>query len=159
MPRGARTDGAAKVGDRVELPSGTIPREQVVHLDASIQAELRPYLDLTEVGEVGFLDWLRSVLPLIPRPGPTKIPPSSASAEARLREVARALATCAGERARTHFQAAEYFRENQLLARRVKALEAILRTSASAVGSPRTVPTDPAASRAADRYLPRSGAP
>ncbi len=131
----------------------------IVRLPPRLQAELRPWIDVGAVGEDGFRVWLRSVLPLLPRAGMAPSARLPESPEERLLEVATALATCAGDRARAHFQAAEYFRENQLLARRVKALEAIVQTAEAArPGSP-DLPSDPESARAAERYLPRASPP
>jgi len=75
------------------------------------------------------------------------------SAEARVAELSRDLIDCGADRARLTIAGQQYFADNQVLARRVKALEAILRTARSA-GRPVNVPSDPDSARAAERYLP-----
>jgi len=156
MPRegatGRRTDERGTTGTRPGR------RPVVLELTDELAAALRPWLDVTEVGAVGVRAWLLSVLPLLPKPGSgdhvLDRDSSRGSAEERLERLARALAECAGDRARSHFQAAEYFRENRVLARRVKALEAIVRTRAEATGSRPAGLDDPEATAATERYLP-----
>ncbi len=118
----------------------------------SVATALRPWIDLREVGPEEFYRWLASIARFLPPPvtraGPAK------SAEERIAELARALADSSGAEAESHFRASEYFRENTLLARRVKALEAILRTSRQTVPPP-----SPATDIATERYLPRGGGP
>jgi hypothetical protein len=128
----------------------TVPR--------AVRARLRPWIDLDEVGLAGFWVWLETVLPLLPT-GPR--PPSGASdgrsaPPDRLRDLAAGLVACAGDRARLAFAGERYFRDNQVLARRVKALEAALRTARGAGGGP-PVAEDTDATTAAERYLPRPG--
>ncbi len=114
-------------------------------IPGSLKEALRPWIDLDEVGLEGLLSWLESVVPLLPT--------SSRSGSERTRELARALAACGQDRARLNVAAAQYFRDNQALARRVKALESMLAQR----GAPRDdapVPVDPESERAAERYLP-----
>ena len=87
---------------------------------------LRPWIDLSEVGALGFYRWLETMLTVLPRPG-TEVH-SHADAETRVRELSRTVAGVSAEAARAHFQAAQYFRESQVLAIRVMGLEAMLRT-------------------------------
>jgi len=123
-----------------------------------LQRRLLPWVDVAEVGTDGLWAWLGTVLPLLPRPTgapadaePPEVPP------ARMRELARDLVDCAREQSRLHVTAEQYFRENQLLARRLRALEAALSTrERSGLAGP--VEGDAAADRAAERYLPRRGA-
>jgi len=113
---------------------------------ADLVERLRPWVDARSVGPEGFHLWLGTILPLLPRPsagraeGPTD----------RVAELAQALVKAAGEAAEAHFRASEYHRDNVLLARRVKALEAILRTARASVpdAGART-------ETAVERYLPR----
>ncbi len=123
-------------------------------LPGQLKELLRPWLDLDEVGLDGLTLFLQSVTPLLPRPGNHSSNESPSPIEDRLTRLARALAACASDRSRAHFQASEYFRENQILARRVKALEATLRTRKRADPSAEDAPLDPDADRAAERYLP-----
>jgi len=138
MPRGSRVEESEDEPVAVEI-SWKPPKELV--------ARLRPWLDLDEVGPDGFHQWLSSIVPLLPagRSGPRT---SGDATEGRIRELSQALTAAAGEAAQAHFQAATYFRENQTLARRVLALESILRTQG------RPASRSPRAELAAQRYLP-----
>ena len=126
-----------------------------VQFSSSLKEEIRPWIDLDEVEIEGFETWLRSVLPLIPR-GPFRTPGKLATDPVqRLSEVARALADCAGDRARANFQAATYYRENQVLARRVRALEAVIRTTGSDSEKAALLEPEPDVDQAASRYIPK----
>jgi hypothetical protein len=127
--------------------SGSLPLER----DPELRRALRPWIDLAEVGAPGLRIWLLSVLPLLPVPASRGTRPLT-DAE-RLSELAKALADCAGDRARVHFQASEYFRENQVLARRVKALEAMVRLKRKTEGSDPADLSDPEAEAATLRYF------
>ncbi|MGC2035107.1 MAG: hypothetical protein WA761_06660 [Thermoplasmata archaeon] len=89
--------------------------------------KLRPWIDVRTFGPVGFHRWLRTIPPLLPPSSPT--PPHAVDLEGRIAAIARSLVESAGDEVQAHFQASEYFRENRLLARRIKALEAMLRTA------------------------------
>ncbi|HTW56456.1 MAG TPA: hypothetical protein VMG36_08475 [Thermoplasmata archaeon] len=158
MPRGAPPSA------RPPTPSVPDPDDPVgrpvaapLVLDDELRRALRPWIDLTEVGPLGLRSWILAILPLVPRPSPeSRAVDRDESRDLpadRLAALALALAECATDRARTHFQAAEYFRENRLLARRVRALEAMLRTRASVEGAA-APPPDPEAEAATHRYLP-----
>lgn len=125
-------------------------------IPAAIQQRLRPWIDVGEVGWPGFWTWLDSVLPLLPReaPGEPPLRPRAATAPDRIRELATQLVACAGDRARLTVRSEQYFTDNQLLARRVKALEAALRTARLRGGSSMERP-DPELAEVADRYLPK----
>lgn len=159
MPRG--TPGTRQ--DEEGIPAGRAvggPRDarRRVELDEELRVALLPWLDVDELGADGFRSWLLSVLPLLPRPsaGDRVIDRdvSQATPKERLAGLAQALSDCASDRARAHFQASEYFRENRVLARRVKALEAIVRTRAEAEGAGSTDPSEPESEAAVRRYLP-----
>ncbi len=151
MSRGLEGD------DRREERGPTGPRaEEAPGFPRSIAELLRPWIDLDELGWMGFEVWLRSVLPMVPPPGPPSRGRPATEPRQRVAELARALSACASDRARVHFEAAAYFRENQALARRIKAFEAIVRTR-SERGEGLRLPPDPEADRAAERYLPRGG--
>ncbi len=140
--------------DRREERGPTGPRaEEAPGFPRSIAKLLRPWIDLDEVGWRGFEAWLHSVLPLVPPPGPPRRGPPATEPRQRVAELARALSACASDRARVHFEAAGYFRENQALTRRVKALESMVRTRSGTEEGP-DLPPDPDADRAAERYLP-----
>ncbi len=124
-----------------------------IEFSPEIKAILRPWIDVDELGSPGFLSWLQSILPLIPRSRPAQRAVSNDSSQ-RIQELAAALAECAQDRARVHFQAAEYYRENQALARRMKALEAALRTQPPGREERARVTEDSEAERASRRYLP-----
>lgn len=130
---------------------GTRDATEPVHVfSPELRAALAPWIDLDVVDAEAFEAWLRTILPLLPQPD-SKSPTDGD----RLRALAVALVEAAQERAVSHFRAAEYFRDNQVLTRRVKALEAILR-----VAKKRGIPSeesgeDPTSDRAGARYLPR----
>lgn len=138
-PKTTRTDGTA---------GASTPR-----ISRATKEALRPWIDLDVVGLEGLESFVLSLLTLAHVSG-VGSPYASEPEGSRLRTLARALADCAGDRAQAHFQAALYFRENQVLVRRVKALEAMLRTRGTAQGPS---PTDPEADAAARRYLPHGG--
>jgi hypothetical protein len=127
--------------------------------DLAIPEELRrrlaPWIDVSDVGAAGFWIWFETMLPFLPRPknAPADLPPSPDLPPGRMKELARDLADCASDRARLNMLCARYFEDGRLLTRRVKALEATLRTYRSADGTAET-PPDPEAERATERYLP-----
>ena len=148
-----------------EPPNGTTPerrgvagsRRRSIRVDLSPQAvdALAPWIDVAEVGGVGLSRWLVTIAPLLPPSGAPRTgrPPSTEPGE-RLAELARALADCSSDQATAHFEAARYFADNQVLARRVRALEAAARTRAIARGDPVRIPEDRSSERAVLRYLP-----
>lgn len=156
MPREARAEREeAGATVRTGEPGQRVP---VWAISASLREALRPWVDVDVVGPAGLETWLLTVLPMLPLPsvGDRVVDRdvSRGTPEERLTALAHALADCASDRARTNFQAAEYFRENRVLARRVKALEAMVRTRQRS-GRPRDdLPDDPDADRAVERYLP-----
>ena len=119
----------------------------------SVRRALLPWVDLQRIGPEGFWPWLTDLIPLLPPPAPDprSVLPPAASPEVRIEELARALAGAAGEHARIRFLASEYYRDNTLLARRVKALEAVL--SLDPARAPR-VEEDPESREIAEAYLP-----
>ncbi len=128
-----------------------------------VRAELRPWVDVDAVGLPGLWVWLRTVLPLLP---PPSAPGSAARGPVwehggadRVRDLAEALVQCAGDRARLNFRASEYYVDNTVLARRVRALEGMLRASGKPTAS---AEDDPDLERVTERYLPgrsREGRP
>lgn len=159
MPRETEPSGRSRDRDERTPATGASAALPSLVLTDELREALLPWVDLAEVGPVGLRSWLLSVLPLLPQPGAgdhvLDRDVSRGDAEERLERLAHALAECASDRARKNFQASEYFRENRVLARRVKALEAIARTSAQASGGPTGARTDPEADAAVERYLPR----
>lgn len=130
---------------------------------AAVRRALLPWVDLRQTGAEGFWLWFMDLLPLLPPPAsdPRAVLPPVASPQVRVEELARALAGAAGEHARIRFIASEYYHDNTLLARRVKALEAKL--SLDPARAP-TVEEDPESREIAEAYLPsgsrnRRGAP
>lgn len=127
-------------------------------LTDELRALLLPWIDLDEVGPEGLDSWLRSIVASLPRPsvGDHVIDRdvSAGTGDERLSAMAHALADCASDRARKNFQASEYFRENRVLSRRVKALEAMIRTRMATGQMPAADITDASADAAAHRYLP-----
>ena len=130
-------------------PEGIAPSD-LWRPPAMLTERLRPWIDIDAVGPEGFHAWLGTIVALLP----SLEPPTRAGSEGRIASLARALADCASDRARAHFQASEYYRDNVALATRVKALEAIVHTSRRTIPSP-----SPAEAKSTERYLPRSGDP
>ncbi len=124
-------------------------------LPPDLRRRLARWIDVDEVGPEGFWLWLAAILPLLPPPGSgAKGPPSAGRPpEERIRELAGDLVDCARERARLTILCERYFSDNQALSRRVKALEAALRTFEKA-GRPVDLPEDREAAAAGERYLP-----
>ncbi len=118
---------------------------------------LRPYLDLERAGPKGLESWLLSVLPVLPELTKRPRPSDEGDLSRRVLELARELSECELRSSRDHFQAAEYFVDNTWLARRVRVLEAVIRTSQRSGKVPNT-PVPPPASDPTERYLP-GGAP
>lgn len=149
--------GLRSTEERSVVPTrGPAERSVVVELSPDLTAALRPWVDLDEVGGAGFQVWLRSILPLIPRPHSDTGKANPSGPATRVLELAVALAECSGDRARVHFQASQYFRENQMLARRVRSLEAMLRTARRGRAGGEPLASDPEAELALERYLPPS---
>ena len=124
-------------------------------IPSDIQRRLAAWIDVDEVGAEGFWLWFRAVLPLLPEPTSKGAESTMPGAERpdRVRELAGDLVDCARERARLTVAAERYFRDNQALTRRLKALEAALRTFDEA-GHGAELPPDEEADDAAERYLP-----
>jgi len=121
-----------------------------------LQRQLRDWIDVEAVGAAGFWSWLRTILPLLPGPEAAGAGPrSSREPEGnRVLELARDLVECARERAQLTVTAERYYRDNQALSRRVKALEIVLENAARA-GRGVEVPDVDDARTVAERYLPR----
>jgi hypothetical protein len=158
MPRGS--EDASKPSE-TQL---TTRRRGAGELDPppELRAALRPWVDVDEVGISGLWTWLHTIIPLLPPPGSPESSPArpegkKPEADDRVRQLATALTDCARERARLNFRAYEYYSDNTILARRVHALEGMLRNN---VGEPDTSPPDAETERATERYLPgrRGGA-
>jgi hypothetical protein len=130
------------------------PRE--LEIPPDLRRRLARWIDVEEVGRDGFWLWLRAVLPLLPDPdAPTsKSAGPNTTPDDRIRELATSLVDCARDRARLTVVAGQYVRDNQALVRRLKALEAALRTFERA-GHAVEIPSDEAADAASERYLPR----
>lgn len=155
MPR----EGAETGEPTSTRPSDPIARPRSgstwVQISLTLKQELRPFVDLDEVESEGFEVWLHSILPILPRE-PARPPGKVASdPKERLAELARALAECSGDRAKVHFQAAAYYRENQVMARRLRALEAVIRIRGSPEEKAALLEPEPEVDRASSRYLPK----
>jgi hypothetical protein len=115
---------------------------------------LRPWVDLDAVGLPGLWLWLETVLPVLPLPPTPAAPTARAeSGEDRIHQLAKALVGCATDRARLNFQAAEYYADNTVLARRVRALEGMLRSA----GKEEIPSADAKTEQTTERYLPHRG--
>ncbi len=139
---------------RERSSAATNDRADRIDVPPEVRELLQRWIDVDEISEAEFWRWLGAVLPLLPRRDTTNLSAATPPRD-RLRELATDLVECASDRARLSVACDQYFRDNQLLARRVKALEAILRT-ANRAGRPTESPDDERASRAAERYLPPS---
>lgn len=158
MPRESRPLGGSR-GEAERAPEPAVPRpDAALPLTPELREALLPWVDIAEVGPVGLHSWILSILPLLPSPSEgdhvLDRDVSRGDLTVRLERLAHALADCASDRARKNFQASEYFRENRVLARRLKALEAMLRTRMATGQMERIDITDPASAAAAQRYLP-----
>jgi len=124
-------------------------------IPSDLKRRLVDWVDVDEVGAEGFWLWLAAVLPLLPPPGSGArgAAPVGRVPEDRIRELAGDLVDCARERARLTILCERYYADNQALSRRVKALEAALRTFEKA-GHPVKLPEDKDAEAAGERYLP-----
>lgn len=144
---------AERAGVSDERPVAQLPPLEVPEW---VRPRLAQWIDVGEVGAAGFWAWLETMLALLGpaaagRAWPKEGDPSVAP---RVRELARDLVDCARDRARLTVLCDHYFSDNQVLARRVMALEGMLRTAQRAGRKVRLVP-DPDASQSAERYLPQ----
>jgi hypothetical protein len=133
-----------------------VPTEGQFSVPERLRSRLGTWIDVDEVGEPGFWRWLETVLPLLPAPedpGPG-FETLGVSEAIRLRQLARDLVDCARDRARLTVLCDRYFRDNQLLAVRLKSVEAALETTRS-TGRPTDPGEDPESDDAAERYLPQ----
>ena len=144
--------------DPTESPKRWEPSRTEWAPAAKTRQQLLPWIDVETVGAEGFWVWLESILPVLPVPeaGAFGARVASAPPEVRLREIARALADCARERARLTIAAAHFYQDNFILALRVKALEAGLAQLDRGRPQP-TVPADEESRAAAEQYLSRGG--
>ncbi len=124
------------------------PNEEEFVVPADLRRRLGAWIDVDEVGPDGFWLWFRAVLPLLPAPGEAT---SSGFRETDRREEHRRLVEYARDRARLSVICEQYARENQILARRIRALEGALRTIELA-GHPVAVPDDGEAEEMVERY-------
>lgn len=158
MPREAEAKESKRTGEPRREREGRPAGWGALPLTEELREQLRPWIDLAEVGPAGLESWLLSVLPLIPRTSAgdhvLDRDASHGDLQQRLSTLAHALADCASDRARKNFQASEYFRENRALARRLKALEAMLRTHMATGKMPRADLTDEESEAAVRRYVP-----
>lgn len=139
-----------KIRARAEPPEPVRTAARPVVLSDELRKALEPWIDVDAVGWEGFEAWLLTVLPALPHPRALETPEGGD----RVRALSVALVRAGEDRAASHFRAAEYFRDNQALAQRVKALEAMLRL-AKGRGAPGSEGTDDTAGdRATEKYLP-----
>jgi hypothetical protein len=150
-PCGTVAVPAEKVTEgRAETPSNDGP----FAVPASLRPRLAAWIDVEEVGQPGFWDWLETVLPALPSPSTPDPETARPSESARVRRLARDLVDCARDRARLTVLGDRYFRDNQVLAIRLKALEAALETTRR-TGPPSVPDEDSESAEAAERYLPQ----
>jgi hypothetical protein len=119
-----------------------------------LRRRLAPWVNVDEVGAEGFWLWLRAILPLLPSPD------SSAKGVIlvggprleEVRELQQRFVVYARELSRLTVIGDQYARDNLALTRRLKALEAALRTLGMA-GHAIEIPEDEEARDASYRYL------
>ncbi len=139
--------GKPKKKDDTAAPAFEIPPD--------LRRRLHAWVDVDEVGPDGFWLWLRAVIPLLPSPATGRhgsIPPYAGRAE-ELRELQQRLVVYAREHARLNVIAEQSHRDNELLVRRLRALEAALRTLEMA-GNKVVIPDDEDVEDVSERYLP-----
>jgi hypothetical protein len=123
-------------------------------IPADLRRRLAAWVDVEEVGLEGFWLWLRAILPLLPTPAPNERAPflMNVSRTDNVRELQQRLVVYARENSRINVICGQYARDNQILARRLKALEAALRTFDMA-GAAIVIPADDDVSDVSERYL------
>ena len=133
---------------------------QLRGMPADLRGRLRRWVDVDEVGAEGFWLWLRAIVPLLPRPEePPKRPPIfRLSSKGDTEALERRLVVYAREQSRLTVLCHQYVRDNELLTRRLRALEAAIRTLRMA-GSSVDIPIDEPAQDAAARYATREEPP
>lgn len=152
MPRGSEAAVRKDSNQPADSTEPLRPRES--EPPPELRAALQPWVDLDAVGLPGLWVWLRTILPVIPTPpardARTTRTTRDVGGERRVHDLARALVECAGDRARLNFRASEYYADNTVLARRIRALEGMLR----ARGREKEPAADEETERATERYLP-----
>jgi len=135
------------------------PDRENLKIPADLRRRLRDWVDVDEVGIEGFWLWLRAVVPLLPVPEAPRqgLRPVERPESEETRELRRRMVVYARENSRLTVIGDQYARDNLALARRLKALEAALRTLAVA-GHRVEVPKDEDAAIAVERYLPSRAA-
>lgn len=128
------------------------PRELAIPAD--LRRRLAAWVDVEEVGLEGFWLWLRAILPLLPTPAPKERAPvlMNGPRTDNVRELQQRLVVYARENSRLNVICDQYARDNQILARRLKALEAALRTFEMA-GAAIVIPADDDVRDVSERYL------
>ena len=123
-------------------------------LPPDLRRRLRAWVDIDAVGPPGFWIWFRAILPLLPRPDtrPRRSIFGLAAPREEIRVLEQRMVVYAREQARLAIIGEQYARDNERLARRLKALEAVLRTVELA-GQKVVVPADPDADEASARYV------
>jgi hypothetical protein len=128
------------------------PRE--LEVPADLRRRLAAWVNVEEVGPEGFWLWLRAILPLLPVPDPAarRTMLMSGPRPDDLRELQQRLVVYAREHSRLNVLCEQCHRDNQILARRLKALEAALRTFEMA-GTAVAIPADEDVEEVSQRYL------
>ncbi len=116
-------------------------------LPPALRRALQPWVDVDNVGLPGLWIWLETALPALAQALAAE---PTHDADRRVAELAKALVDCSTERARLNFRAYEYYSDNVVLARRVRALEGMLRASQPGARPEGSAETE----RAVVRYLP-----
>ena len=139
------------------IGKGGKKREDSSHklaIPADLRRRLAAWVNVDEVGADGFWLWLRAVVPLLPKPeAAARAAAYGGVARAEeVRELQHRLVVYARELSRLTVICDQYARDNQALTRRLKALEAALRTLGMA-GHAIEIPEDEEARDASERHV------
>ncbi len=128
-------------------------------LPPDLRRRLRAWLDIDAVGQEGLWIWFRAILPLLPQPDAKdrRSLLSLGAPREELRRLQQRIVVYAREQSRLTVLCNQCVRDNELLARRLRALEGALR-AVELAGQRVVIPEDPDAEDASGRYLPAVGA-
>lgn len=133
--------------DEVRLREFEIPSD--------LRRRLAAWVDVEEVGPEGFWVWLRAILPLLPTPPSAEKRQNlmNGPRSENVHELQQRLVVYAREHSRLNVVCEQYVRDNQILSRRLRALEAALRTLAMGK-SVVEIPPDAEVAEISNRYIP-----
>ncbi len=129
-------------------------RWEVRGMPADLRRRLKSWVDVDEVGAEGLWLWLRAVVPLLPQPngGPPRRGVLRGRAGPDSRELEQRLMVFARENSRLTVLCNQIARDNEVLARRLRAMEAAIRTLEMA-GGRIEIPPDADIPEVTGRYL------